>query len=207
MDFYTYDRKSPPQLVRNSNPLLLNNVKEWQIWLYQRYAQANGGLIGRWGNISGKTVDQVKGTLASEQKFEKEYNKFFNIQDNTVNDTYFNPFGPVAILDISTPHSRLLEKVQQLQEFFTTYKELNSKFHDILSKDAKNNNTFSAVGKVLKEYGDNLRDASSKLNKLNNLLENVTNAELPNIENELNNISNSTNNINSTAQKNKRNVK
>jgi len=191
-NFFTYDGKSSPSQVLNGNPLQLDNVKEWQFWLYNRNIPANGSINGRWGVISGRSFDQVNARLHSEQKFETQYNKFMGQNVNSWAETYFNPFGPVAVLEVPPLHSKLIEHIFKMHEIYSDYNEFFSKVTEILSKTPKDNNPFSTVGSVLKEYGESLRKASHLLNQLTTYMQNLNNNLISSFENELNSLSNDT---------------
>jgi cell wall-associated NlpC family hydrolase len=92
--FYVFDGKSVAA-VQNKDPKDVQaQVQEWQLWLYKD-GQPTGDRSKRWGLISGKSIESIKRQLEAAQQRQRASEKYFR---KTEVDTYFNPYGPVALL-------------------------------------------------------------------------------------------------------------
>ncbi len=94
-EFWTRSGHGPLQYVQNGDPSQ-REVEEWQIWLYKEGWPARGDSSGRWGTITGKTIESVKKHLEENQNFQRRYEKWAELKPDEYG--YFNPFGPIAIL-------------------------------------------------------------------------------------------------------------
>ena len=77
-------------------------VREWQVWLYDQEKPTGGA--DRWGSITARTSEEAMQKLKKNQDFELQYNAFMGkgrVPDQT--NTYFNSFGPIAIVDRPQP--------------------------------------------------------------------------------------------------------
>jgi hypothetical protein len=141
--YYVYNGQTVSQSF-NSDPDQLH-AKEWQVWLYHR-GQSTGGRDYH-GVLSAMSAEAVMKKLKAAQDFEVEYGHFFNKPPDYEKDTYFNPFGPIAIIEAATPtQERMLEALDKLVEFKEQFELLRL----ALRKRPDQDNPFSEVGKVLK---------------------------------------------------------
>lgn len=157
--YYVYNGQTVSQSF-NSDPDQLQ-AKEWQVWLYHR-----GQSTGRrdyHGILSAMSAEAAMKKLKAAQDFEVEYGHFFNKPADYEKDTYFNPLGPIAIIDAAKPTpERMLESLDKLAEFREQFELLRL----ALRKRPDQYNPFSEVGKVLKEYTDALSEAQKGLSEI-----------------------------------------
>ena len=154
--------------VKNGNSSTLQNVKEWQIWLYRKGEPASGN--NRWGSIWGKSAGDVTEKLKSSQQFELLYNKGCDVCKAS-KTTFFNRLGPIAVIDAKQRKRNIpekaLEKIIEIQEkyddIYQTYKTLNEYY---FNPPEHGPNPFAGVGVVTQEYVDSFKDVFSKMSNL-----------------------------------------
>lgn len=140
-------------------------AKEWQIRLYKKNGPTSGPGSRSWGLITGKSADSVNRQLASYQTMEKGWEKCAGMSWGE--DTYFNPLGPIAIVESDKP--KILAALDTADSIVSKLKNLKDGFDKIMeavATEPKENNPFASVGTVLKEYTDNFKDVQQKLAKL-----------------------------------------
>ena len=155
-DYYTYDG-GEPKLVQGQDPSD-EKVDEWQIWLYKRDDKIGG--INRWGELHGKTVDEVNTALQVQQSFEAFSNKFFGLPKDHDLLTYSNPLGPIAI------HKKTVSdtaKFWQAVEKLGTARRALKKAEFLTS--GERDNPLAKVGSVLSDYADALAHAQTALSR------------------------------------------
>jgi hypothetical protein len=120
--FYVLDG-SRLTYVRNGDENDLQNVKEWHIRLYRRGEETTGSP---WGLIVGKSAGDVARQLKKSQDFELFYEKVFRSRDKL---TFFNPLGPIAVIDRRDPLKKKLDKVKNIYDRYgvivTAYLDAN----------------------------------------------------------------------------------
>lgn len=169
--YYIYDGVSAPKEIAESDVKGMD-VDSWQIWLYPR--GHNTGGLDRWGLEEGKTVEDVQRQLKNDQRFELDYAKFMGQPSDSEQFTYFNSFGPIAILS-KVP--KRLQKLRDVAESFAAVKErfmTIEEFWDdpnhtpfIPMGDQSKGTPFEHIGEQVKEYGERLGKIISKFRTLN----------------------------------------
>jgi hypothetical protein len=187
---YTFDGRSLQRWQGNPQTL---RVTEWQIWLYKR-GQTVGGA-DHWGTISASSAAKVSAQLLSGQAFEQSYCKFFGHPLNCEsNMTYFNPLGPIAIMEpektvpqrILDDFTSLKESKEKLKQLMDLYTDLQAAYNPYSYKgDGEPFNPYEGVGTFVMDYGaslkaaaDRLKEASETLNRLNDSSERTISSEL-----------------------------
>jgi len=172
--YYFYDGRTL-LTVYNEDPRQVDpkqhQILYWEIRLYKR-GEPTGGH-NYWGSISGKSANSVLNQLKREQDFQKQYAKWIGRDYEDEEFTHFNPLGPIARTKLEPtkvqPSSKDQALVQQLEKYYERLKPLYDLFSNIqkvLSKQPRQNNPFRGVGKVTKEYADNLAHATAHIRKL-----------------------------------------
>lgn len=164
---YTFDGRTLQRWQGDPNTL---HVEEWQIWLYKR-GQQTGGL-DHWGSVSASSAIKAKAQLLSGQAFEVSYCKFFgHPSDCEKNMTYFNPFGPVAIMKADKTVSQRIvtdlwsmkEDGDQLKKLMDLYIGLEAAYNPYSYHGTPDEaNPFSGIGTFVLDYGASLKAAADK---------------------------------------------
>lgn len=159
---------------------------EWQVRLYKSGARTGGK--DHWGLITGKTAEDVMQQLKSGQDFQVRYAKWAGTDQTSDVSTYFNPLGPIAVLKSTKSISgdkwkKVLDFIERINKARKIFKQIA----DILGTRPKDSNPYKNVGRVLKEYGTNLKnvekamaelldkinDNSEAMNQINNDLDQI----------------------------------
>jgi hypothetical protein len=166
---YTFDGRTLQRWQGDSRTL---KVSEWQIWLYKR-GQATGAA-NHWGAISASSADKALASLKSGQDFEQRYCKFLGKpQDCEQNMTYFNPLGPIAIMErgktlpqrIDIALWDLNETRERFKNLMKLYSGLNAAYnpYSYTGLGTTPNNPFQGVGAFVMDYGASLKAALDKV--------------------------------------------
>lgn len=164
MDFLIYDGKDFRQ-VKDGDPSQVK-VKEWQIWLYER-GKSTGKLSDTWGMITGKTAANVMSQLKRSQEFERTYERWAKVPENSTQLTHFNPLGPIArVNEGSTTPKSAIDAIRRIQQGRSTVKRILQ----IVSDTPGETNPYAGIGIPLREYADCLSKAQQELKKLTPML-------------------------------------
>jgi hypothetical protein len=187
----------PCYIQKGSNVVKIDNCNsdqikaiEWVVRLYKKGTPKSGNSY--WGTIKAATAGEVMTKLESEQNFELRCNAFFG-KGRVQNDilTYFNPIGPIAIIEASAlKESANEEKVEQTSEIYNKAgKYLDAYFEakkrlDVILK-GKLVNPYDNYGSVFREYTSNLKDAIKQVISLRTLLRNNASATMAKIDQQI----------------------
>jgi hypothetical protein len=171
--------------------------REWQIRLYRKNENIQagawpGGFYGNgpgknyWGSITTKTSAEAENELKKCQDDERVYCKNLDCID-----TFFNPFGPIAIYDKTGANGSqtLQQRVDDVNERFDKLHKVMEELHQLFSSEAESQRPFQNTGKVLKSYTDNFKDVFKKQKELRILLSKSNVLRENEIINNLNNFS------------------
>ena len=79
-------------------------VKQWEIWLFPK-GKIKGDNFEYWGEITDRTAAGATAQLQSSQSFERGWEKWCSCPYGS--STFFNPLGPIAVLESEKPHSSI----------------------------------------------------------------------------------------------------
>jgi len=135
---------------------------EWHVRLY-REGERTGGRNYH-GLLIGESAEDVMAQLKEGQEFQRSFAKWTGRDYRLDPSTYFNPLGPIAVIRAPRPEvSRVLEGLiaaaKKIREFRRLYKQADR----LLSNNPKSAATNPQIGRVLREYIDNLKDAESRV--------------------------------------------
>lgn len=138
---------------------------EWQVRLYKSGVRTGGK--DNWGLITGKTAEDVMQKLKSGQDFQVLYAKWAGTDYTSEVSTYFNPLGPIAVLKSMRSISedkwkKALDFIERVNKARKMYKQIA----DILGTRPQDSNPYKNVGRVLKEYGTNLKNVEKAMAEL-----------------------------------------
>jgi hypothetical protein len=187
---YTFDGRTVQRWQGDPNTL---KVAEWQIWLYKRGQTTGGG--DHWGSVSASSAAKAEAQLLGGQAFEVSYCKFFgHPSDCEKNMTYFNPFGPIAIMKADKTVSQRIvidlwsikEAKDRLKKLMDLYSGLQAAYNPYSYQGVPGQaNPFAGVGAFVMDYGaslkaavDKLKLASEQLNSLNETNERTLDSSL-----------------------------
>ena len=139
------------------------NPTHWQIWLYQaplHIPHYTAGLpYSRWGLIEGRSAEGVIKQLRASQSFEEAYLNFFGL-GNWGRYTFFNPLGPIAIVDQAIKKESPAELYQ--------LSDLNYRLNRLITavQPSLENNESEGPSSPVKEYFDQIRDSLEQVTRL-----------------------------------------
>lgn len=160
--FYIRDGSNISKVERG-RPEEVQNVMYWQYRLYKKGAPTGGN--DQWGSISDRSPEAIRTYLEKCQRIEMENEKHY---PSTSKETFFNPLGPIAVVDSLTSKNRrqslllLYDAWGNANKFLTKYRMLNT----LLVREKGYNNPFRGVGTVLSEYAANFIDVHKKQDNL-----------------------------------------
>jgi len=179
--------------------------KKWVVRLYKKDFPTNGNLF--WGTITGTSASEVMDKLQRDQDFELRFNAFIGkgyVKDNIY--THFNPLGPIALLDDCKDQKSITEEsdenvsevTEKAADYLDVYNEVKRKL-DIILK-GKPSTAFDNLGKVFKEYSDNLKSAVAQVLSLKKLLNSSSQQSMNEIKKSLTDIDSKLNTAANKAQ-------
>jgi len=165
--YYTDNGRGLIQSVRG-NPDEVK-AKEWQVRLYKLGEATSGNH--NWGLITGKSAVAVMNQLKESQDFQKRYAKWSGFDYTRETFTFFNPLGPIAVVEEPKPRSaKLVTQIGDGIDAINRLREGYKKIEQILTDKPQTANPYRNVGNVLREYAKNLSNAETRLADLQNKL-------------------------------------
>lgn len=156
--YYVFDGKSLQPVDGDQGSV---RAAKWEIWLYK--TGESDGSQNHWGTISGTSSAEVVKELTSEQKFEKQWERFMGTSWGPY--TYFNPLGPIAIVKPPKPlPAKIIKVMQDIRSVYSNLRTIFSLVSNSTDKAARTGqrNPFQGIGKVLVDYARNLQGATVK---------------------------------------------
>ena len=142
----------------------------WQIWLYQapmHIPHYTASLpYSRWGLIEGRSAESVIEQLKASLSFEEAYLNFFG-PGTWGRYTFFNPLGPIAIVD------QAIKKEPPAQLYQLS--ELSYRLNNVITavQPSLENNESEGSSSPVKEYFDQIRDCLEQVSGLYSQLAHV----------------------------------
>src|SRR5258708_13253756 len=144
---------------------LYRTDRQWQVWLYDEGVHIphyTAGLqYSRWGLIQGRSAESVERRLKAAQGFERAYLNFFG-PGTWGRYTFFNALGPIAITD------QAVEKNPAALDERFHLDELSGRVDRLIAgvQPSLENNESAESTSSIKEYFDQIRDASQQVSRL-----------------------------------------
>lgn len=165
--YYVQDGKNLNYVDRGDQSQVAN-VREWQIRLYKNGAATSGD--GHWGLITGKSAASVSRQLEKSQEHERQWMRVFKSDYGTL--TYFNPLGPIAVLE-RRPASRdpLEGKVSRLIDTIRNQYNAARTRYEISDAMRGQSNPYRGIGTASREYAENFNSIFQQMRVLDRVLD------------------------------------